>query len=159
MGKLKHTVHATPRTAVCPPSAYIPCSHTRIHTNAHTTRFTFPDSRLSVSRLFRISPRQHTHRHSHSHHKTPVLFRSLLGRAPLLLSDGPSVQLSSSPSPLSHTPRQYHLRRTCRYAPNSTAYHLLRIPPQAIFYSSTRRSPAHTNMFTFLPDAQTPGCQ
>ena len=62
---------------------HISRASTREHTPTHTphdSRFQAAD--CPVSRLFRTSPRQHTHRHSHSHHKTPVLFCSLLGRAP-----------------------------------------------------------------------------
>ena len=31
-------------------------------------------------------------------------------------------------------------------------------PPHTVYYSSTHRSPTNTNLFTFLPDAQIPGC-
>ena len=43
------------------------------------TRFTrIPDSRLSPSADLCTSTRKYTHRHTHSHHKTSVLFCSLL---------------------------------------------------------------------------------
>ena len=125
-------------------SRFLPCFHTWNLHMAHTW-FTFPDRRLTRQQIPRASTRQHTHRHTHSHHKTPVLFRSLLGRlSALLLSSNflrplsPVVHASliKSPENLRNTP----------------------VPPHTVYYSSTRRSPTNTNLFTFLPDAQTPGC-
>ena len=129
----ENTVHATLRTAVCPLSAYNSCSHTKIHRGAHT-RFTFPDSRLSRQQVYYfVLPHTSTHTNTRTHttrRPCSSVHSSVVPLAALLWS---FVHLSPSPFPLSHTPRQYHLRRTCRNAPNFAAYRLLRISPHPVF--------------------------
>ena len=136
------------QTADFPLSAGFFRASTRETSTWHThARLTLPYRRLSRQQILRASTRQHTHRHTHSHHKTPVLFCSLLG--PSCSSHESSRLIFLQPlSPVVHA-SLIQSPENLRNAP---------VPPHTVYYSSTRRSPTNTNLFTFLPDAQTPGC-